>query len=104
MGQLQIALDLLLLERLLVQLGVFQREGRLAGHAGQHVEIVLLETAALVERVDLDRAKRFAVAIDQRGAHHRADAKIGDALAHFEPRVAGGVGRQDRLLVRHHLR
>ena len=65
-----------------MQLGVVDGDRRLRGDAGQHVQIVLLKPLPLVERVDLDHAQRLAVAVDQRCAHHRANAEVGDALAH----------------------
>ena len=36
---------------------VFDRNRRLASHAGQHVEIVLRKAAALIDRIDLDHAQ-----------------------------------------------
>ena len=91
------------LQRGFVQLRVVDGDRRLRGDAGQHVQIVLLKPLPLVARVDLDHAQRIALAVDQRSAHHRANAQIGDALAGVEPRVVGRVGREDRLLRLHHL-
>ncbi len=71
------------------------------GDAGEHFDIVVIEAGALVERIDLDDPQHGAIAGHQRRAHHRANAKIGNALAEFETRVAGGIGREDRLLEFH---
>ena len=103
MGDQQLALQRPLSQLRLVQLGVLDRVGRLARHAGQHVEIVLPKAVPLVQRVDLDHPQRHPVAGHQRRAHHRTELKIDDALGHLEPRVARRVGRQDRLPRRHHL-
>ena len=86
-----------------MQLGLLDRQGRLRGGADQQLQVVLGEPLPLVERVDLQRAERLAFAVEQRGAHHRANAEVGDALAHLEPLVAGRVGRKDRLLRIHHV-
>ena len=102
-GHGQLALHRLVAHGRLVQLGVLHGERRLAGHAHQHVQIVLLEAVPRVERVDLDHAQRLAVAVDQRRAHHRADVEVDDALGHVETGVGGGVGREDRLFARHHV-
>ena len=95
-GQLEVALHRPLGDDLFVHLGVVDRNRRLAGDAGEHFQIGIGEAAPLVERIDLDHADRLAVAAHHRGAHHRANGKIGDALGHAEPLVAGGVGREDR--------
>ncbi len=57
-GHGQLAFQRLVAHRRLVQLGVLHRERRLAGHARQHVQIVLLKAVALVERVELDHPQR----------------------------------------------
>src|SRR5205823_1517882 len=55
------------------------------------------ETLAAVLRVELDDAKAFAVLRVQRGAHHRAQPEVGDALTHGKAAIAGGVFAQNRL-------
>ena len=95
-GQLQVALHRPLGDDLLVHFGVVDRYRRLARDAGEHFQIGIGEAAPLVERIDLDDADRLAVVAHHRRAHHRANRKIGDALGHAEPLVAGGVGREDR--------
>ena len=80
-----------------MQLCVVDRDGGLRGDAGQHVQVFLREPLALIAGVDLNHAERAAFAIDQRCAHDRANAQVGDTLAGVEPRVAGGVGRENRL-------
>ena len=67
------------------------------GDRRQHVQVFVLKAVPLVERVDFDDAQRLALGVDDRRAKHRADAEFDDALAHVEPFVARGVGRQDRL-------
>ena len=65
-GHGQLPLEGLIVHGRFVQLGVFHRERRLAGHAHQHVQIVLAETIPLVERVELNHAQGLAVAGHQR--------------------------------------
>ena len=71
--------------------------------ARQHLQVLAAEAMPRVDRVDLDHAEHAAFAADQRGAHHRMDVEVDDALAHVEAGVGGRVGRQHRLLARHHL-
>ena len=80
-----------------MHLGVLERHGRLARHAGQHFQVFVREAALLVHRVDLDHAQRLAFGADHRSADHRADREVGDALGHAETFVARCVGREDRL-------
>ena len=86
-----------LLHRDLVQLRVLDGDRRLTGHAGQHLQVVLVETLPLVHGVDLDHPQHLAFAADQRGAHHRVDLEVDDALGHVEAGVGRRVGRQNRL-------
>ena len=98
-GELQLLLHLTLLEQRLVKLGVLNGHADLAGDGGQKIEIVLLEPSAAVARVDLDDADGFALLVEERHAHERANLAVGDAGA------VGKFGREvlaeDRLAAVH---
>ena len=63
-----------------MQLGVLDRDGGLAGHAGQHIQVFTAELLP-VGRVYLDDPQRLLIGDEQRDAHHRCQVagRIGDA-------------------------
>ena len=104
MGQLQVAPQLFLVDRLFVQAGVFQGDGCLVGDAPEEAEVVLGELFAAILRVELDDAEGLAVGGAKRHAHDGADAEIDDALAELDALVAGGVAAKEGLVLSRHLR
>ena len=86
-----------------MHLGVVDGDGGLRGDAGQQVEIVLLKPLPLVGRVDLNHPQGMPFAVDQRGAHQRANPQVGNALARLKADVGGRIGREQRLLALHRL-
>ena len=102
MGHVELPPQRLVVQRGFVELGVLDREGRLASHAHQDVEPVLLEPVPRIQRHELDRAHCLAIPIQKRRADHRVDGIIDDALGHVEAGVDGRVGREDRLFGGHY--
>lgn len=66
--------------------------------AHQDFKVFRLESRSLVRRVNLQHADHVFLAVEHGDAHHRADAEVRDALAHFKTTVGRGVGRQHRFL------
>ena len=100
--QFQILFEILLPQGTLVQLGVVDRDPRLNGHACKNLQVVLSELFPLVQGIQLDHSQRGALGVEQRSAHHRADAQISDALADVG-KLRRGVLGQHGLLGIHHL-
>ena len=98
-SQLQLELQRFALQCRFVHLGVVDGDAGLRGDTGQHVEVFFLKSLPLVGRVDLNDTQRGAFAVDQRGAHQRTNAQVGDALARLEANVTGGIGRKDACLL-----
>ena len=77
---------------------VLDRDGRLAGDGGQHVQVFLEELLA-VAGVELDDPQGFAVGGQERHAHDRADLQVGDRGAGRQVLVGAGVLAEHRLLL-----
>ena len=72
------------------------RQTCLQGDRHKRFQVFFVEGNCLLDRVQLNDTNDFFFAVDQRGAHDRANAKINNALRHIKSIVRRSVAAEHR--------